>query len=65
MILVLHMIVNTSHMLVLMITSLDTLNFYLFIYLNLIYIKLESTNITLDSTTITYDGNYIIFDKNN
>ena len=47
-------------MLIHIITLLDIL--ILFIYLNLIYIKLESTN--MDGIIITYDGNYIIFDDN-
>ena len=60
MVLVSHIIIITSHMLIHIITLLDIL--ILFIYLNLIYIKLESTN--MDSIIITYDGNYIIFDDN-
>jgi hypothetical protein len=52
-----HMMVSTSHMMVLTITLLGTLNFYLLFKFN-IYKKTDSTNITLD-------GTYIIFDDTN
>ena len=60
MILMSHMMVPTSHMMMLIITLLGTLNFYLLFKFN-IYKKY----ITLDSTNITYDGTYITFDDTN
>jgi hypothetical protein len=55
----LYMIVITLHMMVLTITLLGTLNFYLLFKFN-IYKKSYSTNIRLDSTNITYDYLYHI-----
>jgi hypothetical protein len=59
-----HMMVPTSHMMVLTITLLSILNFLLLFKFN-IYKKSDSTNITLDSTNITYDSTYITFDSTN
>ena len=63
MVLILYIIVLTSHMIVLTITLLDTLNFYLLFKFNIyiyiyiyIYIKSDSTNITYVGTYITFDG---------
>ena len=59
-----HIMVITSHTMVLTITLLGTLNFYLLFKFN-IYKKSDNTNITLDSTNIIYDGTYITFDSTN
>jgi hypothetical protein len=52
-------------MMTFIITLLGTL--ILFIYLNIIFKKLDNMNITLDSNNLIYiyEGNYIIFDSNN
>ena len=72
MVLMSHIMVPTSHMMVLTITLLGTLNFYLLFKFN-IYKKTDSTSITYDDTYIylkkiyiyIYDDTYIIFDGTN